>query len=147
MKKQEGYAYSIDEANTRYAFVSTGPKGDIVKVVLFEEIAQGFWNLSFGDLTIDGDFDDSIVTDNNDMRMVLQSIANIIHEFFDHHPDSEVYFEPVDKRRKLLYNRIFQERHEEILPVFNVSGVFKQPLRRVKYLHQTSYDCFIVKRK
>ena len=102
MKKREGYDFKISKDRIRYDFISTGPKGQIGKAVLFEQIAQGVWNLSFGDLSADGDFDDSMVTDNYDMRMVLQSLVNIIHDFFDHHPDCEVFIDPVGKRRKQL---------------------------------------------
>ncbi|MCC6725878.1 MAG: hypothetical protein IT258_15325 [Saprospiraceae bacterium] len=147
MKKREGYDFKLSEDKIRYEFTSTGPKGRIGKAVLFEMIAEEVWNLSFGDLSADGDFDDSIVTDNNDMRIVLQSLANIIHDFFDQHPNCEVFIDPVDNRRKLLYNRIFQEKHVEIQSIFEVSGVLKQPLRREGYSHQITYDCFLVKRK
>jgi hypothetical protein len=147
MRKQEGYSFTANDDRIRYEFLSNGPKGEIGKAVQFERISKVVWNLSFGDLSADGDFDDSKVSDNSDMRKVLQSLANIIHDFFDHHPNSEVFIDPVDKRRKLLYNRIFQEKHEEILLVFEVNGVFKQPLSKEKYSQHSIYDCFLVTRK
>ena len=56
------------------------------------------------------DWADNVVSDNNDLRKVLQTIANAVHLFFDHYPEDEIFIAPLDKQRKLLYNRIFQQK-------------------------------------
>lgn len=61
MRKQDGYSFTANDDRIRYEFLSNGPKGEIGKAVQFERISKVVWNLSFGDLSADGDFDDSIV--------------------------------------------------------------------------------------
>jgi hypothetical protein len=131
MRKQDGYGYSIDEKGTRYEFVSTGPKGKIVKVVEFANLKFAY-NLAFGDLTQGKDFDDSNISNNGDIRKVLQTVVNIIHHFCEENPGQKIYIEPVDKQRRALYNRIFKEKHEEISAFFQVTGIFLSYLSKRK---------------
>lgn len=39
----------VDEAHTRYEFISEGPRGNILKAVTYGRIEEGFYNLAFGD--------------------------------------------------------------------------------------------------
>jgi hypothetical protein len=123
MIRAEGYAIREDLENLTFEFDSHGPKGTITKIVQFTPLPQNelLYNLGFGD-KIEGTFDDSTVSDNNDMRLVLQTIANLVHDFLDKYPNRTILVIPVDRRRKLLYNRVFQQRFEEITSSFFVEG-------------------------
>ena len=103
-------------------FISVDSKGIIQKIIEFRRIQNSRWNLSFGDVK-DNDWADNVVSDNGDLRKVLQTIANAIHLFFDHYPEDEIFIAPLDKQRKLLYNRIFQQKWQEIEPVFTVKSI------------------------
>lgn len=145
MKKREGYDYSANEDRTRYDFFSTGPKGVIVKVVEFADLKFAY-NLAFGDLIHGKDFDDANISDNGDMRKVLQTVVNIIHQFCEENPGQKIYIEPVDKHRKALYNRIFKEKQEEIASFFIVTGISLNKLSKESYSPIKTYDAFLIEK-
>lgn len=146
MKKREAYPFTSNRSKNRYEFTSTGPKGEILKIVEFADLKFAH-NLAFGDEDHFGDFDDSTITDNGDMREVLQTIANIVHQFLETHPGRKIYIEPVDRKRKLLYNRIFQQKHEEIIEHFSIQGVTVSNRKLWEYKPNIMYDAFLIEVK
>ncbi len=97
MKKREAYEYQPDKGFFSFTFESIGPKGSITKFVQFSYISNKLWNLGFGDYS-EGDWDDAVISDNNDMRKVLQTVVNIVHDFSEKYPNKKIYIEPVDKK-------------------------------------------------
>lgn len=122
MKKEKGYDIKFNEELTQFRFTSTGPKGTIEKIIEFQLFQKNRWNLAFGDIK-NNDWEDNVISNNDDMRKVLQTVANTVHLFFEKHPEQEVYIEPLDYKRKILYNRIFQQKWAEIEPLFSVRGM------------------------
>lgn len=123
MKRQDGYELNSN-LNTQivtFRFTSIGSKGNIEKIIEFTYMQDNYWNLGFGDVKGD-DWEDNIISNNNDMRKVLQTIANAIHLFFDLYPDQNILILPLDNQRTLLYNRIFQQKWKEIEPIFTVKA-------------------------
>ena len=91
-------------------------------------------------------FDDAHISDNGDMREVLYTITNIIHQFCDEHPGSKIYIEPVYRKRRVLYNRIFEEKQEEIRVFFTVTGVDLASMSAEKYNPAKNYDAFLIEK-
>ncbi len=147
MRKRNAYSFTTNDERIRYEFVSIGPKGEIAKIVSFSPAFGEAWNLAFGDLKGSEEFDDSIISDNGDMRKVLQTLANIAHDFFEKHPNAQVIIDPVDGKRKSLYNRVFQRKFDEIELVFEVFGVLKYTSEILPYHPTKNYDAFIIQRK
>jgi hypothetical protein len=52
--KNEHYPFISDAENCIFVFKSIGPKGNIEKIIEFEEVQEGLWNLAFGDKTAVG---------------------------------------------------------------------------------------------
>jgi hypothetical protein len=124
MKKGEGYDLNttLELEKVEFRFTSIGDKGSIEKIIEFQKEPQGFWNLAFGDVTGD-DWQDNVITDNGDLRKVIQTVTNAVYLFLTIYPDQEIIIIPLDKQRKLLYNRIIQQRWHEIEPVFIVKAI------------------------
>ena len=78
--KGEGYATVSNTDRTLFHFDSIGAKGAIPKVVEFYQLRENLWNLAFGDKQESG-FDDEIISNNQDVRMVMQTVANIAYNF------------------------------------------------------------------
>jgi hypothetical protein len=116
-----GETYDIISAKNRqrYLFKSIGPKGTILKAVLFQPVGKGRFNLAFGDLK-SGDIDDEIVSNNNDFVKVLATVAKCAYDFIEHNPEAILEIVPVDKRRNVLYNAIFKRHHPAILENFKI---------------------------
>jgi hypothetical protein len=142
MKKDKGYDMRHNMSMTQFRFTSTGAKGDIEKIVEYTIVQKNRWNLAFGGIN-DKDWTDNIISDNNDMRIVLQTVANTVHLFFEKYPDQEVFNEPLGEQRKLLYNRIFQQKWAEISPLFFVKGMIEDDDFE-DYNPQKLFDFFLI---
>jgi hypothetical protein len=118
----EYYPYIATQHNTIFFFESIGNQGQIVKAVAFQMNKKGIWNLGFGDLGDDDSVDDKIISNNQDVFKVLGTIAKIVFTFIEAYPDRIISIVPVDEKRKILYNRVFQRHFEEIDKRFEVIG-------------------------
>ena len=117
------YPYTELIPKTHYYFESVGQKGKIVKIVVFTFSEGNLWSLGFGDLGNDGFIDDSVLTNNQDARKVLQTVAKIAIDFLAQNPTEVLQIEPIDNKRKQLYNNIFQRYFQDITIIFNVLGI------------------------
>ncbi|MFN0175439.1 MAG: DUF6934 family protein [Saprospiraceae bacterium] len=129
---------------TRYLFESKGPKGVIFKLVVFTQIEGNLWNLGFGDLK-KGQLDSTIITNNQDVRRVLNTVAKAVYLFTENAPERVVRISPLDGKRAKLYNLIFQRRHFEIVEQFDVFGWVGN--ERSVYNPDNFYDTFEIHRK
>ena len=77
------YPFESTSTSTTFEFVSEGPKGRILKLVKYDEYGNtGMYNLGFGDKLGDSNrFDDKIISDNQDSKMVLATVAATLYEF------------------------------------------------------------------
>ncbi len=102
MKREDGYAldpnYKSDVVT--FKFTSIGDKREIEKIIEFSKIPNSLnrWNLGFGDVKGD-DWEDDVISDNNDLRKVLQTVANGVYEFLETYPDAQLLIVPLDKQR------------------------------------------------
>ena len=79
--KLSRYAYKTNDSFLDYEFTSEGPRGHIKKIVRFTQIGPGVFNLAFGDLHEEtGEISDTAVTNNNDSRKVLTTVAATVHD-------------------------------------------------------------------
>jgi hypothetical protein len=116
------YPYLASGNNTWFFFESEGPQGKIPKVVAFRDYGNNIWNIGFGDLRR-GKIQDSVVSNNQDLVRVMNTVAQTIRVFLETHPAAILQIRPVDERRKRLYNGIFQRRFAEIDKKFRVVGI------------------------
>lgn len=150
MKKREAYNLAFSPERSTFFFESRGPKGTVQKIIEFGPMPNGRWNLGFGDIAGD-DWHDHIITDNKDMRKVLQTVANAIHLFTERYPGRKVHIQPLDRQRKLLYNRIFRQKQDEIRELFSVQGILLTEEGAENgpedYNSREMYDVFVLTRK
>jgi len=148
MKKRDAYDLEFNDEMTGFWFESTGTKGVIEKIIEFKYYRKNRWNLAFGDVKGD-EWEDNKTSDNGDMREVLQTVVNAVHLFTKRYPGRKVYIEPLDRQRKILYNRIFQQKWEEIKPLFTVRGISFTGEKELseKYHPRKTYDAFVLHRK
>ena len=117
----ETYDFKLSPDKLYYLFRSQGPKGEIIKVVLFQRIRQKRFNLAFGDMK-DGQMDDNIVSDNHDFVKVIATVAACVYDFVKNNPGIALEIVPVDERRKMLYNAVFKRHHVFIQQQFSILG-------------------------
>jgi hypothetical protein len=148
MKKQEGYDLNGNLEKTQFRFTSVSKKRTIEKIIEFSLYQENIWNLGFGDIKGD-DWEDNVISDNNDMKKTLQTVANAIHAFLEQYPERKVFIAPLERQRKILYNRIFQQKWQEIEPLFFVKGIRFIGEKRIfeDYYPTTLFDYFIISLK
>ncbi len=144
--KAQGYPTSSNEAKTEFLFDSIGSKGTIRKIVTYTPYMEDLWNLAFGDVR-GKDFDDSVVSDNGDLRVVIQTVANTVYYFLEAYPHLQVLIEPVDDRRKNLYNMVFQKKQLEIQADYVVEGILSDVNDREPFDSEKTYEGFVVRLK
>ncbi|MCU0347734.1 MAG: hypothetical protein MUC59_12410 [Saprospiraceae bacterium] len=123
-----------------YFFVSRGQKGEILKAVLFQQYkVKNKFNLAFGDVQ-NGKLSDEAVSNNNDFVKVLSTVAKCAYDFLERNPGIILHIQPVDDRRKLLYNAIFRRHFEALTEQFEIWG--RKNRRREPFQTQKDYDSF-----
>lgn len=146
----EKYKVKSNLAKTSFVFTSNGPKGNIVKLVLYSKMkAKGFknvYNLSFGDklLNLD-DIDDTVVTDNQDRDKVLATVVNTIISFTNKHPKAQIYFEGSNDARTRLYRMTINKHLDELSEVFEIRGIYEQQL--LPFNKNINFSSFLIRRK
>ncbi len=128
----------------QYAFASIGPQGVIVKFVMYTWMYDNVYNLGFGDFE-QGQVDDAVVSNNEDLVKIMNTIASTLYAFTEHYPGSKVFIEPVDRKRSNLYHHIFRRRIEEIQPLFIVKGLTADGWK--DYLPSNRYLAFELERR
>jgi hypothetical protein len=150
MQREDAYELIADyqPKTVRFRFTSVGDKGSIEKIIEFSLTPENYWNLGFGDLVGD-DWEDNVISNNNDFRTVLQTVANAVHQFCEMYPQQQILIRPLDYQRKLLYNRIFQQKWLEIEPLFIVKGVDISSVSPYfeNYNPRIRFDYFVIERK
>lgn len=137
---QNVYMLRQNNDATQFVFFSEGSKGRVMKAVIISPYDQNRWNLAFGDVQPDGEIDDVVKTNNNDVAKVMGTVAQAALLFSEKHPDCSLIIFPVDEKRKWLYNLIFRRRLTEIQGIFEIFG--KQGNLWKAYSPELEYDAF-----
>ncbi len=146
--RYETYDLETTESLMSFEFLSEGPKGIIKKRVIFQETGQAdFYNLAFGDIDSTTDaIDDKIVTDNNDAKKILATIAETVSIFLDKYPNAYIYAKGSTLSRNRLYRIGISNNLEEINERFMVLGLSSDNKWTI-YEKNNDYSAFLIKKK
>jgi hypothetical protein len=142
---EQPYPYYELGRPMHYFFESIGEERSVYKIVALTLMKNGNWNLGFGDLNKNGLIDDSVVTNNHDVRKVIGTVAKIAIDFLKKYPDRTIEIEPVDDKRKTLYNLVFHRYFEDIDSLFTITGTIEG--KKEPYLPSKTYNKFTIKLK
>jgi hypothetical protein len=110
-------------------FESNGPKGDINILVQFNETTNpNIYNLSFGNILINGAIDDTIINDNKDRNKILATVVATVFEFTSKYPEKSVYFCGSTKSRTRLYRMLITINYLPLSKEFHISGVIESSI-------------------
>jgi hypothetical protein len=140
------YEYRINEVLLDYEFSSVGPKGHIKKIVRFSRIGNHVFNLAFGDLDEStGDIRDTIVSNNNDSRKVLATVAVTIYDFTLHYSGAWIVAKGSNLARTRLYRMGITNHWAEINRDFEIFGLKENKWE--PFETRRDYDAFLLRRK
>ena len=146
--RNERYELEISHASMAFEFVSEGPKGFIRKRVVFQESTsqKNIYNLAFGDVDPDtNDFNDLVITNNQDTEKVLSTVASTVFAFIDEYANARIYAKGSTPSRTRLYRIGISNNLEELKKVFDVYGLLDNEW--VVYQKNENYSAFIIQRK
>ena len=115
------YSYRTNNNFLDYEFGSIGPKGHIKKVVRYTEIRKNIFNPGFGDL--DEETGKISVTNNNDSRKVLATVASTVQDFTLQYQDAWIIAKGSIPSRTRLYRMGISNHWQEINNEFEVFGL------------------------
>jgi hypothetical protein len=147
-------SYAVVERADDYSefkFISNGPNGDIVKLVIFEKYPLvDFYNLALVDVVISNPrvISDSTLSNNNDLRKILATVVKILTEYTTLFPDRTIFFQGSDDagRRTTLYKRAIAAYYNELEKEFDIEGITNLNVRE-SFNPKGKYEAFLVRRK
>ena len=141
------YDISEDRKRKSFRFTSTGIKGDVSKLVLYQETSiPNLFNLAFGDYNpITGELDDLIVTDNGDGEKVLATVVSTIYHFYKEHPNAIVYLTGSTPSRTRLYRIAISKYLPVFEEKFEILGELSEGWER--FQNNIKYEGFFIKQK
>lgn len=140
------YKYKTNASFLDYEFISEGSKGNIKKVIRFTQIEHNVFNLAFGDLDeVTGEISDITVTNNDDSRKVLATVAATVYDFTDQYPGSLVVAKGSTISRTRLYRMGITNYLKQISMDFEVYGL--KDGNWETFTEQRDYEAFLIRRK
>jgi hypothetical protein len=144
-------AYPFEQVQpTRYRFFSVG-RNRIEKIVDFAPLQiKNVVNLGFGDKMPDGSIDDTVASNNGDIKKVLSTVVMIVKHFTALHPQVIIYFSGTTAERTRLYTRILAMYHASFIKEFEIYGITGEDTngQRLPFdpCAQHNYLSFLIKR-
>ncbi len=144
--RNERYELKTNSDAMVYRFTSVGPKGNIPKIVIYQETTiDNLYNLAFGDENEEGNIDDTVITNNDDSQKVLATVAETVYSFTFKNSNALIFAQGSTKARTRLYRIGISNNLEEIMLDFDVFGFKDKEL--FPFEKNTEYDAFLVTRK
>jgi hypothetical protein len=111
----------IKDAYSIFEFFSIGPKGIILKRIAFIPTTNdSVYNLSFGDVTLNGEMSSYSVSDNRDRNKILATVAYAVDIYLDEHPDRYIFFTGSTDGRTRLYRMAVALNYDELSMKFDI---------------------------
>lgn len=144
---EDRYDVKVSADVETFEFDSIGPRGTVRKVVRYTEInLKGFYNLGFGDKDLlTGFVSDLSVTNNEDSKKVLATVAATLYTFMNSHPGAVVVATGSTEARTRLYRMGISNNLAVIESDFVVLGMAEnswEPFRK-----NVAYGAFLVYKK
>lgn len=142
----ERYPLTSNHSRLTYEFLSEGPKGTIKKVVIYQKISAGIYNLAFGDWDEKAQkIIDNSRSNNNDRDKVLASVASTVIDFMNNYPEAIIFAKGITPGKTRLYQIGITQNWHEIGQSFDIEGFYKgnwEPFQRGR-----NYEAFTLKAK
>jgi hypothetical protein len=131
--------YELDAAQNLmvFEFISEGPQGKITKLIQYTKLHSNIYNLGFGDKNIiSGDIDDKVITNNDDSKKVLATVAFSVYIFTDIYPAAWIFAAGNTKTRTRLYRIGITNNLIKISTDFEVYGYRNNRLTKFNRIRQ-----------
>lgn len=139
--------YFNEENPNTFEFVSEGKNGKIKKLVVYQEMTQGVFNLAFGDKDLEtGLLDDKSISDNGDTEKVLATVVLTVFIFTNKYPNAYIFATGSTPARTRLYRRSIFKFLEEAKENFFIYGMLETE-ELEEFIPNKEYSSFVIQRK
>jgi hypothetical protein len=143
--KPESYRFKHSDNLMEFTFVSMGPKGRIVKGIIFQTTKiENLYSLSFGNLMPTGHIDIKATTDNGDRNETISTIVEAINKFSANYPAAIIAFTGSTAARTRLYQIAIGLNYEIWSKKYDIYGQLGEKLQL--FQKNRRYSGFVVKR-
>lgn len=140
------YPVLANGTHETYEFLSSGPKGTIKKVVNYQEISPGVFNLAFGDWDeIEQRIKDNTRSNNSDRDLILATVASTVIDFMKFHPGCILFAQGETPAKTRLYQMGINANWQEINSLFRISGFTEGTWE--SFMPGKNYEAFALKAK
>ena len=126
-----------------YVFVSKNQDKNIKKAIAYLPLNQSsdICELIFGDVKEDATIDVQAISNNQDMPIVLNTVIDTLHQFFELYPSKTVIFTGSSESRNRLYRAVISKTISEASKKFDIFGVtFDDKIER--FVENKNYFAF-----
>ncbi|NLR82344.1 DUF6934 family protein [Chitinophaga eiseniae] len=129
-----------------FEFFSIGPKGVILKRILFMTTEYpDTVNLAFGDIDKNGEINDFVISNNGDRDKILATVCHVIGLYLKKYPNRQVYFKGSTAERTRLYRIIINNNIKWFNLQYNI--LIEQEFDFVPFQPNISTIGFLIKKK
>lgn len=145
--KQPYYTFKTNPTQLTFTFESISYDKSIQKIVIYTPFYENdeVYNLAFGDIISDGEFDDEAVSNNKDANKILATVIQTILVFFETYPTKTVFLTGSTPARTRLYQIIINREASMLSEQFDIKGI-RNGLSEV-VVPNIKYDAFLIKLK
>ncbi len=129
-----------------YEFLSEGPRGTIKKVIRYQEVGPGLFNLAFGDWDEENQrINYNIRSNNADRDKILATITGSVDLFMKEHPEVTLVAMGETHAKTRLYQMGLSQHWKEIKSLYHVTGFRANEWET--FTPGRNYDAFSIKAK
>jgi hypothetical protein len=144
---ENGYSLETLNSGLEFNFLSTGPNGIIKKYILFKpmERVSDVFSMGFGDIMDNGSVNDQVVTNNQDLSLVVGALLASIGLFFERYPTKSVFIAGTTPSRTRLYRIIISKNFPVVQSRFRIFGLIDGIWE--EFASNRSYDGYLIQIK
>lgn len=131
-----------------FEFVSIGKYGRIPKRIVFMKTNMvGVYNLAFGNIDANNQFDDDTVNDNGDRNKILATIAKAVETYTRRYPRRWIYFEGNTEKKTRLYRMAVGLNLEELSLNFEIYARLENEDEFTPFYKNMKINAFLIRRR
>ncbi|MCF6406994.1 hypothetical protein L3C95_29110 [Chitinophaga filiformis] len=132
----------ITDGYEAFEFFSIGKRGVAPKRIAFIPTdLEAVYNLVFGDINVEGEIDDEVISDNVDRNKILATVIYVLSIYLEAYPKRIVFFTGSTAGRLRLYRIVISLNYTEFSKKFDIyceteSGIvpFEKNIEAKNYL-------------
>lgn len=131
-----------------HMFESIGSQRNTRKMVVYvpDENKVDLFHLIFGDITDEYTLDVYAISNNQDMKMILTSVIQTLHAFFELNPTKKVFFTGSTDARTRLYRATISKLVEKTELLYNIYGLLEDDSTE-PFSKSTYYKGYFIEKK